>query len=290
MTNHLNKKIEWIDEYLDGTRLGLECIVLANKRSKYQEIKIINSKKHGKGMLLDNCWMTTELDEKYYHECLVHPALCSANKIDKVLIIGGGDGGSARECLLYKEVGLIDLVEIDSEVISLSKKYMPEIGGSAWKDPRLNIKIEDGINWVNNAQKDSYDVIIVDSSDPKGPAKGLFNETFFTNCKRILRAGGVFATQSESPEAFRKIHVDTVKILRKVFKNADPLYGCVPMYPSGIWSWTFASIDKKRYLHPISNRANEVSNFCKIWSPKWQKGSFEAIPAFIEQALKNDSD
>ena len=199
---------------------------------------------------------------------------------------GGGDGGTARECLRYKEIEHLDMVEIDGRVVELSQKYLPSLGGQAWKDPRLHLHIKDGINWVANAADASYDVVIVDGSDPSGPSAGLFNQTFFKNCKRVLRAGGVFATQSESPEAFRTVHIETVRVIRQIFGFADPLYGWVPMYPSGWWSWTFASTDNPRYKNPIACRAETISNTSTIWSTRWQRGAFDAIPAFIERELR----
>ena len=275
----------WIDEYHKGSRYGLEGKILFTEKSKYQKISIIESNRYGKGLLLDDCWMTTELQEKHYHESLIHPAMCSGEKLSKVLIIGGGDGGSARECLRYKEVKHLDMVEIDKRVIELSQIYLPRLGGEAWSDPRLHIHIQDGSKWLHNSQDDSYDIVIIDGSDPKGPAKGLFNKEFFRDCKRVLKQGGVFATQSESPEAFRQIHIDTIKIIREVFKYADPLYGSVPIYPSGWWSWTFAAIDQPRYMNPKLSRSKLIANKCEIWSPRWQKGAFETIPAFVERAL-----
>ena len=275
----------WIDEYHQGIRYGMEGTVLIDEHSAFQRITLIESKRYGKGLLLDGCWMTAEHQERHYHECLVHPALCSAKNIHKVLIIGGGDGGTARECLRYSDIEHLDMVEIDRRVVELSQKHLPKLGGQAWSDPRLHLKIQDGIAWVANADNDSYDVVIVDGSDPKGPAKGLFNKTFLQNCRRILRPGGVFATQSESPEAFREIHIETVRMIRAIFKFADPLYGWVPMYPSGWWSWTFASIDKPRYRSPISQRAKYIAKQCEIWSSRWQKGAFQTIPAFIEREL-----
>ena len=95
----------------------------------------------------------------------------------------------------------------------------------------------------------------------------------------------MFATQSESPESFREVHLATVRLLREVFGHADPLYGWVPMYPSGWWSWTFAAVDGPRYLQPRPERAEVVAAGCEIWSPRWQRGAFEAIPAAIERAL-----
>ncbi len=276
----------WIDEDLNGVRYGLEGTVVIDEQSPFQRITVIESKRYGKGLLLDGCWMTAEKQERHYHECLVHPALCSASEITKVLVIGGGDGGTARECLRHKGIKHLDMVEIDRRVVELSKMHLPDIGGHAWNDPRLHLHITNGIHWAKNASTNTYNVVIVDGSDPAGPAEGLFNKTFFENCKRILRPGGIFATQSESPEAFKSIHIDTVRLIREVFGYADPLYGWVPMYPSGWWSWTFASVEEASYLNLKENRAKDIAKHCEIWSPRWQKGAFDAIPAFIERELK----
>ena len=275
----------WIDEHHQGVRYGLQGRVLVDEISPFQRITVIESNRYGKGLLLDGCWMTAEHQERHYHEALVHPALCSANKLERVLVIGGGDGGTARECLRHHEVQHLDMVEIDCRVGELSKQHLPSLGGHAWSDPRLHLYLEDGIAWTTNAAEASYDVVLVDGSDPSGPAEGLFNEAFFKQCRRILRPGGVFASQSESPEAFKQIHIDTVRLIREVFGHADPLYGSVPMYPSGWGSWTFAAVDGPRYRNPLPARAAAISTSCEIWSPRWQQGAFEAIPAFIEREL-----
>ena len=287
MSKIIGSSSEWTDEYLDGVRYGLQGKTLINEKSAIQQIKLIQTTRYGKALLLDGCWMTSEFQEKQYHECLVHPALCGAKNISKVLIIGGGDGGTARECLRYKELKYLDLVEIDKRVVEISKKYLSGIGGNAWNDSRLKLTIADGIQWVKDSAENSYDVIIVDGSDPVGPAEGLFNKNFLLHCKRILRPYGVFATQSESPEAFQKIHIEMVQTIREIFDYADPIYGCVPMYPSGWWSWTFASQERPFYKEPILKRANEneIEKKCEIWSLRWQRGAFEAIPSFIERKL-----
>ncbi len=285
MNNKPAPAISWVDEEHQGVRYGLQGRVLIEEKSKYQKITVIDSVRYGKGLLLDGCWMVAEHQEKQYHECLVHPALSSAEKLSKILIIGGGDGGTARECLRYSEVHHIDMIEIDKRVVELSQQHLPSIGGKAWDDPRLHLTIQDGTSWIKNTTTNSYDVVIVDGADPLGPAEGLFNSDFFSNCQRILKPGGIFATQSESPEAFRAIHIDTVLLIRKIFDYADPLYGWVPMYPSGWWSWTFASNEQPRYKHPIPERIVEVSKKCEFWSPRWQKGAFDAIPAFVERRI-----
>ena len=275
----------WIDEHHEGVRYGLAGAVLVDEQSDFQRITVVDSERYGRGLLLDGCWMTAERQERHYHEALVHPALCSAKAIERILVIGGGDGGTARECLRHAGVRHLDMVEIDGLVVELSKKHLASLGGGCWDDPRFHLTVGDGIAWAANCADASYDVVIVDGSDPAGPAEGLFNRRFFEHCRRILRPGGVFATQSESPEAFRQVHLDTVRLLQDVFGHADPLYGWVPMYPSGWWSWTFAAADGPRYKSPLPERAASVAAGCQIWSPRWQSGAFEAIPAFIEREL-----
>ena len=275
----------WVDEHHEGVRYGLAGEVLVDEQSDFQRITVIDSERYGRGLLLDGCWMTAERQERHYHESLVHPALCSAAAIERILVIGGGDGGTARECLRHQGVRHLDMVEIDGRVVELSKTHLAALGGGCWNDPRFHLTVGDGIAWAADCADASYDVVIVDGSDPAGPAEGLFNRRFFEHCRRILRPGGVFATQSESPEAFRQVHLDTVRLLQDVFGHADPLYGWVPMYPSGWWSWTFAAADGPRYRNPLPERAAAVAAGCQIWSPRWQSGAFEAIPAFIEREL-----
>lgn len=281
---------EWVDELHEGVRYGMLSKTIVEEKSPYQTITLVNSTRYGKGLLLDGCWMTAERQERHYHEALVHPAMCSAAEISKVLVIGGGDGGTARECLRHSNMQHLDIVEIDGRVIELSQQHLPSLGGEAWTDPRCHVHVADGIAWTARSPDNSYDVVLVDGSDPAGPAEGLFNQTFFEHCRRILRPGGVFATQSESPEAFREVHLNMVRMLKAVFNHADPLYGWVPMYPSGWWSWTFAATEGPRYLDPLSERIDDIAGQCEIWSPRWQKGCFDAVPAFIERALNNSDE
>ena len=289
MNQKINKKEDWIYEYHRGVRYGLEGKLILEEFSPFQKITIYESKRYGRALLLDDCWMTAEKHEKSYHECLIHPALCSSKTLDKILIIGGGDGGSARECLKYKEVKSLDLIEIDEKVVELSKRYLPIIGGNAWSDARLRLEIKNGIDWVKNTKTNFYDVIIIDGADPVGPSEKLYSNSFLKECKRILKPGGVFATQSESPESFKNIHINIIKQLREIFDYADPIYGSVSIYPSGLWSWTFASMEKPIYKYPSKIRVKEISENCQVWSKRWQEGAFNTIPVSIERELeKND--
>ena len=189
----------WIDEYHRGSRFGLNGKILIKKTSKYHEIIVIENEYYGKALMLDGCWMTSLKDEKYYHECLVHPALSSIDEKSNVLIIGGGDGGTARECVKYSQISKIDLVEIDVEVIKISKKFLKEIGGEAWNDKRLKIHIDDGVQWVKKTKDNFYDVIFIDCSDPSEFSNLLFSDSFYKECKRILTSKAVSYTHLTLP-------------------------------------------------------------------------------------------
>lgn len=279
-----SKKV-WIDEIHKDTRYGIQGEILVKHKSAFQEIIIIKTKNYGNALMLDGCWMTSDKEEKYYHECLVHPALSSIERPSRTLIIGGGDGGTARECLKYSEVSRIDLVEIDKDVIDFSKQYLNEIGETAWKDKRLKIHILDGIDWVQNINDNYYDAILIDCSDPAQISNGLFSLEFYQECKRILKRNGVFGTQSESPESFKDIHLDIIKNINDVFNISSTFYSCVPIYPSGIWSWTFASDKSKNFLKKQYKDIELIEKSCDIWNLNYQSGGFKMMPNKIFKEL-----
>ena len=237
--------------------------------------------------MLDGCWMTSLKDEKYYHECLVHPALSSIDEKSNVLIIGGGDGGTARECVKYSQISKIDLVEIDEEVIKISKKFLKEIGGEAWNDKRLKIHIDDGVKWVKKTRDNFYDVIFIDCSDPSEFSNLLFSDSFYRECKRILTKNGILATQSESPESFKNIHISILKTLKKIFRVSETMYSFVPIYPSGIWSWTFASEKVLNLSNQNCNEALRIEKGCEIWNLNFQNAAFKMMPNKIVKELNS---
>ncbi len=275
----------WIDEYHKGSRFGLNGKILIKKTSKYQEIIVIENEYYGKALMLDDCWMTSSKDEKYYHECLVHPALSSIDEKCNVLIIGGGDGGTVRECVKYSQISKIDLVEIDEEVIKISKKYLKEIGGEAWNDKRLEIHINDGVKWVKKTRDNFYDVIFIDSSDPSEFSNLLFSDSFYKECKRILTPKGILATQSESPESFKNIHINILKNLKNIFKVSETMYSFVPIYPSGIWSWTFASSEDLNLSKQNYDEVLKIEKGCEIWNLNFQNAAFKMMPNKIVKEL-----
>ena len=281
----MNNDQIWIDENHKDSRYGLKGKLLVKKKTAYQEIIILKTFEYGNALMLDGCWMTSDRDEKYYHECLVHPALSNLSKINTVLIIGGGDGGTLRECLKYKDITAIDLVEIDEEVINLSKHFLKKVGGNSWLDKRLKINICDGCKWVKNIKNNYYDAILIDCSDPSDFANGLFSTNFYKECKRILKEKGILATQSESPESFKKIHIEIIQSLKSIFKTSSTMYAFVPFYPSGIWSWTFASNNEKDFLIPKHNQIKSIENSCDVWNLNYQEGALKMIPNKILKEL-----
>ena len=275
----------WIDEYHRGSRFGLNGKILIKKTSKYQEILVIENEDYGKALMLDGCWMTSLKDEKYYHECLVHPALSSIDEKSNVLIIGGGDGGTVRECVKYSQISKIDLVEIDEEVIKISKKFLKEIGGKAWNDKRLEIHVDDGVKWVKKTRDNFYDVIFIDCSDPSEFSNLLFSDSFYEECKRILKPKGILATQSESPESFKNIHINILKTLKNIFKVSETMYSFVPIYPSGIWSWTFASSEDLNLSKQNYDEVVKIEKGCEIWNLNFQNAAFKMMPNKIVKEL-----
>lgn len=275
----------WYDEVLnENVRFGLKLKqTLFMGESEFQTVSVVDTEAMGRALLIDDLWMTSERDEKGYHEMISHPAMTTAPKIERVLVIGGGDGGTVREVLRYPEVKHVDMVEIDGLVVDVSKKFLPTIG-AAWDDPRLHVTIGDGIAWVKNADLEPYDVIIVDGSDPVGPAEGLFNKSFYEACRDRLTADGVFVTQSESAMLFLDTHVEMVKTIGEVFGSVYPYYRDVFLYSAGTWSWTYASKTTKP-TDVVEERVAFIEEQTEIYNRDIHMGIF-AVPNFIRRRLK----
>lgn len=211
------------------------------EQTPYQKLEIYETEGFGKLMTLDGLIMLTDRDNFIYHEMMTHTALFTHPNPENVLIVGGGDCGSLREVLKHKSVKLVELVELDERVTRVSEKYFPDLCSSN-DDPRARFHFTDGIEWVKSAAKDSYDVIIIDSTDPVGPALGLFSEAFYRDCYEALSKQGVLIVQSESP----LFHLDILSDIRTRMKTAGYAHmGTTQFpqcsYPSGWWSSTLAS-------------------------------------------------
>ena len=275
--------VDWFDEtYGDRMRFGLRLKrTLFHAQSEFQSVDIVESELFGKALALGGTWQTSVGDEHFYHEMLVHPALTTAPKIARVLVIGGGDGGTVREVLRYPEVEAVTMVELDKLVTDACREHMPEFN-VPWDDPRLTLLFRDGVAFLKEAGP-TYDVVLLDGPDPVGPAAGLFQSPFYEAAKRRLSPDGVFATQSESPVAMRQEFLLFVKALRSTFERVRPYFGPVPIYPSGSWSWTFASqsVDP---LALIERRLAVAEAHCRYYNRDIHRAAF-AVPSEIARAL-----
>lgn len=253
--------------------------ILHREKSNYQEIAIADSATWGKMLLLDGIVQTTENDEFMYHEMIVQVVMHAHPGIKKVLVIGGGDGGTLNQLVKHQAVEQIDLVEIDGQVIAICQKYFPGFQ-AGFSDPRSNIIIQDGIEYVQKTDK-KYDLVIVDSSDPTGPAVGLFTSSFYANIFKILNDDGMMVTQSESPVFYADIFSSIYKNISSVFGQAHIYTSTVPTYISGPWTFTIGS---KKYDPRIISPDRPVIAGMKYYSPAIHQAAF-ILPEYIKNQL-----
>ena len=257
-------------------------------RSKYQDLTILDSQEYGKILILDGIIMLTERDEFIYHEMISHVPLLSHPNPQRVLIIGGGDGGTVRETLKHSCVTQIDLVEIDEMVIEKCKEYFPAIS-SGFSSSKVSIHITDGIEFVKNCN-DKYDVVIVDSSDPIGPGEGLFHLSFYQDIFHLLSGCGIMSAQTESPYMNKKLVIPIYKNLNKVFPLCSMYLAYIPTYPSGCWSFALCSKQSIALEHlNIEERYKQLKPVPKYYNPKIHQASF-CLPNFIKEMLLDEDE
>jgi len=274
----------WFDEtYGEKIRLGLRVErSLYQGQSEFQSVDVVETREFGRALALEGAWMTSERDEAHYHEMIVHPALTSAQQLSRVLVIGGGDGGTIREVLRYPEVKHVTLVELDKLVVDVSKEHLSSFG-VPWDDARLDVKFADGIGYLQNYSGTPYDVILIDGSDPVGPAEGLYESPFYESAKRCLIPGGIVVSQTESPIAMSNDFARIVKTLRASFQRAEPYFVPIPLYPSGMWSFTFAS-DRVDPLAFDEARATRIEGGSRYYNRAIHRAAF-AQPNFVRKLL-----
>ncbi len=264
-----------------GAAISLKLVKkLHDEQSAYQRIEIHETEHFGRLMTLDGLVMVTDRDNFIYHEMMSHPALLTHPAPRRVLIIGGGDCGTLNEVLKHSEVELAEQVELDERVTRVAERFFPELCARN-HDPRARLRFDDGIAWVARAMPASYDVIIVDSTDPVGPAAGLFSEDFYRDCLRALSPDGVLVGQSESPlfhsELIRAMH----RHLRMAgFGTVHTLHFPQCTYPSGWWSATLASKGPDA-AHPRSLPEGVATRY---YNTALHQGAL-ALPEFLSRAL-----
>lgn len=275
----------WFTEIADEAAMALSLQIrskLHEETSPYQSIEVYETEGFGHLMVIDGYVMLSERDNFVYHEMLVHPVLFSHPHPRRVLIIGGGDCGTLREVLKHPGVEQVTQVDIDERVTRVAEQFFPELCESN-DDPRADLQFADGVAWVAEAAEASVDVIIVDSTDPVGPGEGLFNESFYRECRRVLGEQGLLVQQSESP----LIHLDLIQAMRRAMRDAGfgschSLQFPQPVYPSGWWSATLAATGSELpAFREDDARQREFGT--RYWTPEVHRGAL-AMPAFFLEA------
>jgi spermidine synthase len=268
-------------------RLGLALKidrVLLHKKTQYQEIHVVEAGPLGRVMLLDGAIQLTTWDEAAYHEMMAHVPLLSHPDPKRVLIIGGGDGGTLREVLKHPGLERCDLCEIDGEVIQAAKEYLPQTAES-FDHPKAHIEVGDGLAFVKKAEA-SYDVILVDSSDPEGPALGLFGREFYSDVFKALGPGGLVVSQAESCNFFGPMLKDMFRFMGELFPLTLFYLVMVPSYIGGSIGFAINSLGPDPMIGPHPGRLAELGEL-KYYTPALHRAAF-ALPAHYKEFLTPD--
>lgn len=280
-----NKKRWFTEEQPDhGSSFSLSIKEkLHDEQSPYQRIEIYETEHFGRLMTIDGLVMLTDLDNFIYHEMMTHPALLTHPTPEKVLIVGGGDCGALREVLKHNEVKTVHQVEIDERVTRLSEQFFPSLCESN-NDPRAEFYFTNAIQWLKESADKAYDVIIIDSTDPVGPALGLFSESFYRDCIRCLSANGVLIAQSESPLFHMSIIMSMQAAMHSAgFSEIATLQFPQCSYPSGWWSATIAC--KEKSIHSFRKITSDSTvNETKYYNEKVHAAAL-ALPNFMLTSL-----
>ena len=269
-----------------GQSFGMDEVLFESKTA-HQELIIFRNRSFGAVMALDGIIQTTEKDEFVYHEMLTHVPLFAHPKPKKVLIIGGGDGGILREVLKHPEVETVTQVEIDQAVIDMCKKYFPKHSDGAFDNPRANIVIADGMDFVRDCTE-KFDVIISDSTDPMGPGEVLFSNDFYAAEKNCLTEGGIMVAQNGVPFMQLSETVTTKKRLGPLYQDVSFYCAAVPTYVGGVMNLAWASDDaalRQTDVAVIRERFAASGIKTRFYNPEVHVGAF-ALPQYVLDALE----
>jgi spermidine synthase len=278
----------WVEEtFHPHWRVRLEASrVLHEVKTEHQHLVIFENPTWGTVLMLDGVCQLTTSDEFVYHEMMAHVPLMALARPRRVLVVGGGDGGVLREVLKHPSVEKATLCEIDRSVIDLSLKHFPGVSAGAFDNPRVEIVIADGVTFVGEA-KETYDAIIVDSSEPIGPSAMLHTPAFFADCKRALRDSGVFITQNGLPFLFPGHLQETTAVLAKLYKRAAPFLCTQPCYFGGPFALNWGSDDMDLLdlsVKRLAKRQHKRGVATRYWTPAVHAAAF-ALPAYVQETV-----
>lgn len=253
---------------------------LHTEQTDFQKLDMIETEEWGTMLVLDGMVMTTDKDEFVYHEMVAHVPLFTHPDPKHVLVVGGGDGGVIREVLKHPGVEKAVLVEIDGKVIEYSKKFLPQIAGEL-DNPRVEVKVDDGFMHIAKSEN-AYDVIMVDSTEPVGPAAKLFEKGFYEGISKALKEDGVFVAQTDNPW-FKADLIRTVfKDVKEIFPITRLYTANIPTYPSGLWTFTIGS-KKHDPLQVSDDRFHDMDT--KYYTKELHHAAF-ALPKFVADLTK----
>jgi spermidine synthase len=283
MTENNNQMPGWTIETLhDDFRQCLkEATVLYDSETEHQRLRVIENATFGRVLTLDGVVQVTEGDEFIYHEMLTHVPLLAHGAARRVLIIGGGDGGMAREVLRHKTVEHVTMVEIDAGVVEFSKQYLPSLSAGAFDDARLNLVIADGAAFMRESG-DTFDVIISDSTDPIGPGEVLFTDTFYGHVKNRLATGGIFVTQNGVPFMQPDELAGTMRAFRSLWRDATCYLATIPTYAGGpmAFGWGTDGAARQVDLCTLETRFANTGIAARYYTPEVHKAAF-ALPGYV---------
>lgn len=258
---------------------------LYHAQSPYQTVDIVATERYGRLLLLDGAVMTTEKDEFVYHEMISHVPMLAHPNPKRVLVIGGGDGGTVRELVKHPSVESVVLCEIDGLVVASCQQFLPSIAGTL-DHPKVTVKIGDGVAYMADEAHD-FDVIIIDSTDPIGPGEGLFTEEFYRNTFRALSPDGIMVAQTESPFVCADIIQKIYPMYQRIFPIVAMYTGHIPTYPSGFWTWAFCSKQHRPVLSAShqQERSREMAQTCRYYNPAVHEAAF-ALPNFVQALIQ----
>jgi spermidine synthase len=257
------------------------------ERTPWQSLEILDLEGPGRSLILAGTLQTSLNEEFTYHEPLVHIPLFAHPNPHRVLIVGGGDGGALRHVLLHPNIHRALEVEIDQAVVECSLRFLPEISGGAYSDPRAELRIEDGARFLAETSE-KFDVILVDSTDPVGPAAALISDDFLRSARRGLAPGGLLAMQSGSPISQPREWLATVRAFKRAFRIVKPYLAYVPIYPAMLWSWVIGSdeVDPTRFDDvSVRTRVEGLPEVPRIYTPAMHRAAF-ALPRYVQSLLE----
>ncbi len=275
----------WETEALhDHHRQSLRNLkTLYDSETEHQRIKVFENGSFGRVMTLDGVVQVTEHDNFIYHEMMTHVPVLAHGSAEHVLVIGGGDGGMARAALAHPTVQKVTMVEIDGGVVEFCKDYLPGISAGAFEDPRLNLVIADGADFMRDPG-DQFDVIIVDSTDPIGPGEVLFTDSFYGHAKAALKPGGIITTQNGVPFMQGDELTNTMRAFQALFADATCYLATIPTYAGGpmAFGWGTDGAARSTSLETLTARFAAAGIVTDYYTPEVHKAAF-ALPGYVQR-------